>query len=205
MHKEILTDEQKKLLPLLKYFSKDFILVGGTAIALQIAHRRSIDFDLFSDKKIKRRSIKNYLSEKKYSKVELLQEEDDQIHFLVNNVKLTFFYYPFSVNGLYDFNNTIKIPSLINLAAMKALAIGGRSKWKDYVDLYFLLKYHFSINEVAKKAGNLFGGIFNDKLFREQLTYFDDIDYDEAVTFISEPVGEEEIRKFLISSATERF
>ena len=47
MHKEIFTKEQTDLLPLIKEFSKDFILVGGTAIALHIGHRQSIDFDLF--------------------------------------------------------------------------------------------------------------------------------------------------------------
>jgi len=46
MHSEILTNEQSELLPLIKLFSKDYHLVGGTAIALHIGHRRSIDFDL---------------------------------------------------------------------------------------------------------------------------------------------------------------
>ncbi|GIW64180.1 MAG: hypothetical protein KatS3mg092_0113 [Patescibacteria group bacterium] len=50
MFKNILTEEQIKLLPLIKLFSKNFYLVGGTAIALQIGHRRSIDFDLFTEK-----------------------------------------------------------------------------------------------------------------------------------------------------------
>lgn len=50
MFDNILTENQKKILPLIKIFSPDFYLVGGTAIALQIGHRRSIDFDLFSDK-----------------------------------------------------------------------------------------------------------------------------------------------------------
>ena len=48
MHKEILTDEQINLLPLVQLFNKDFGLVGGTAIAFHIGHRESIDFDLFS-------------------------------------------------------------------------------------------------------------------------------------------------------------
>ncbi len=64
MHKEILTKEQIELLPLVHEFIKDFGLVGGTAIALQIGHRRSIDFDLFSLKefdnaKIRKIIIKN--------------------------------------------------------------------------------------------------------------------------------------------------
>jgi hypothetical protein len=48
MQNNVLSEEQKQLLPLLKDFSKQFGLIGGTAIALQIGHRRSIDFDLAS-------------------------------------------------------------------------------------------------------------------------------------------------------------
>ena len=48
MHKEILSPAQKKLLPLIKKFNKNFYLTGGTAIALHLGHRRSIDFDLFT-------------------------------------------------------------------------------------------------------------------------------------------------------------
>ena len=55
MHDEVLTKEQKDILPLIAEFKKEFYLVGGTAIALQIGHRYSIDFDLFSFKEIKRK------------------------------------------------------------------------------------------------------------------------------------------------------
>jgi len=61
LHKEILTKKQIKLLPLLKSFSKDFGLVGGTAVALHIGHRRSIDFDLFTDKEFKNSSIRKII------------------------------------------------------------------------------------------------------------------------------------------------
>ena len=44
MHKEVLSKEQIELLTFVKQFQKEFYLVGGTAIALQIGHRRSIDF-----------------------------------------------------------------------------------------------------------------------------------------------------------------
>ena len=63
MNQEILTDSQRKLLPLLSTFSKDFGLVGGTAIALQIGHRQSIAFDLFSTKKFSNGKIRNILVE----------------------------------------------------------------------------------------------------------------------------------------------
>ncbi|MBF0452849.1 MAG: nucleotidyl transferase AbiEii/AbiGii toxin family protein [Candidatus Magnetomorum sp.] len=60
MYKTILTKNQLDLLPLIKKLSKDYYLVGGTAIALHIGHRRSIDFDLFTHKRIKIRQEITY-------------------------------------------------------------------------------------------------------------------------------------------------
>lgn len=205
MHKEILTKNQLHLLPLLKDFSKDYILVGGTAIALYLGHRFSIDFDLFTSKVIKRKSIKNYMIKNRHDVNQLIKEEEDQIHFMINEVKITFFQYPFSINETIDFEDIIKIPTLINLAAMKAFALGGRGKWKDYVDIYFLLKDHFSLNQIIKRSEDLFGEVFNDKLFREQLTFFDDINYDEEVIYMDTPIDKDEIKNFLIDAATEKF
>lgn len=48
MHTEIFSPGQIELLPYLKAFNRSFYLVGGTAVALHIGHRRSVDFDLFT-------------------------------------------------------------------------------------------------------------------------------------------------------------
>jgi hypothetical protein len=205
MRKEILTDNQIKLLPLLKDFSKDYVLVGGTAIALYLGHRRSIDFDLFTSKKIKRKSIKNYLIDKKYPVDQLIYEEEDQIHFIVNGIKITFFRYPFGIEGRTDFDGIIGIPELSVLAAMKAYALGGRGKWKDYVDLYFLMRNNFPLKSIIEKAEELFGATFNGKLFKEQLSYFEDINYEEEVIYLDKPIEKEEIKRFLIEAATQEF
>ena len=53
MHTEILSKEQKEILPYLAQFKKSYYLVGGTAIALHIGHRESIDFNLFKNSTIK--------------------------------------------------------------------------------------------------------------------------------------------------------
>jgi hypothetical protein len=205
MHREILTKNQIQLLPVLKNFSKDYILTGGTAIALHLGHRRSIDFDLFTSKKVERKSIKNYLVGKKYPIEQLLYEEEDQIHFIVHGIKITFFWYPFRIEDIVDFDGIIRIPDLLSLAAMKAFALGGRGKWKDYVDLYFLTKHGFSLRMIIEKAEALFGETFNGKLFKEQLSYFEDIDYEEEVIYLAKPIPREEIEQFLIKTATEAF
>ncbi|MFH1159295.1 MAG: hypothetical protein V1721_10535, partial [Pseudomonadota bacterium] len=51
----------------------------------------------------------------------------------------------------------------------------GRAKWKDYVDLYILLRDHFSLAQISEKSKDIFGAYYNEKLFREQVCYFQDI------------------------------
>lgn len=205
MHKEILTEKQKKLLPLLKLFSKEYYLKGGTALALQIGHRRSIDFDLFSDKNIKRRAIKAIIEENNYPSKDIIFEAFDQMHLIIDSVKLTFFSFPHKIDANINFESVINMPSILDLAAMKSYALGGRAKWKDYVDLYFILKDYYSLKEVSARAKEIFQDFFNQKLFREQLSYFDDVDYSEKIEYVKNEVIDDEIKNFLVSIATEPF
>ena len=205
MHSEVLTIEQRELLPLIKSFSKDYYLVGGTAIALHIGHRRSIDFDLFTTLDIKRKGIRNLIDKSGFAVENLLYEAFDQMHIVLNSVKITFFNFPYEISHPMDFDGIIKIPTLLDLAAMKTYALGGRAKWKDYVDLYFILKDHHELKELSARAEEIFGAYFNQKLFREQLCFFDDIDFSEKVDYMGKEIKEEEIRKVLMDIATTKF
>ena len=178
MHLKILSQEQTNLLPLINDFSRNYYLVGGTAIALHIGHRSSIDFDLFtSANSLNIKTIKDKIYKNGYGRYERLFEDTQQKHIIVSGVKVTFFCFPFSVPAETKFFKSIKIPSLLTLGAMKAFALGGRNKWKDYVDLYFILKNFHSLNEIEFTATKIFGDSFNGRLFKSQLSYFNDIDY----------------------------
>lgn len=204
MHKEVLSPEQKKLLPFIYEFSKQYYLAGGTAIALQIGHRRSIDFDMFTDKKISAGSIKNLLKKNNIA-YKIIHEAFDQFHIYINSVKLTFFEYPYRIKTKSVFNNIINMPELIDLSAMKAIALGGRAKWKDYVDLYFILKDFFSFTEIENKTSQIFQDAFNPKLLKQQLAYFKDIDYSEEIEFMpGYETDDNEIKKFLTEIATRK-
>ena len=205
MHNNILTYKQRKLLPLIKDFSKDFYLVGGTAIALHVGHRRSIDFDLFTGVDIKRRSIRNRIEKDGFAIQSVLYEAFDQLHVIVNSVKITFFNFPYEIVHPIDFEGIIRIPPLLDLAAMKTYALGGRAKWKDYVDLYFVLRDYHDLKKISSRAAEIFGNSFNAKLFREQLCYFDDIDYSERIEYVGEGIDDETIKMFLTDMATTRF
>ena len=204
MHDEILTKEQVELLPLVAKFQRSFGLVGGTAIALQIGHRESIDFDLFTlkDKGFKNNDIKRKITERK-SIDKTIVDKLGELTVLIKGVKFTFFHYPFEqVQFNEKIEDVIKMPDLLTLAAMKAHALGQRAKWKDYVDLYFILKDFHTISEIIKKTNNLFRNEFNEKMFRVQLGYFKDISYAEEVVYKEGfEVDSEIIKKALIEAS----
>jgi hypothetical protein len=205
MHEEVLTKKQIELIPLIRLFNRSFYLVGGTAIALHLGHRHSIDFDLFNPKPFNRKNIYKKIIENNYHIEKTLIATNDEYTLITNTVKMTFYNFPFEIPHKMRFKDIISLPTLLDLAAMKAYALGKRAKWKDYIDLYFIFKFHYSLNEVCKRAIELFNDLFSEKLFRAQLSYFDDIDYSEEVNYVVNPIHDEEIKKFLKDIATQPF
>lgn len=205
IHKEILTEEQIKLLPLVKKFIKSFGLVGGTAISLQLGHRRSIDFDLFSLKEFDNGKIRRMIKKEGWKIGRVYKDEDDQYTFFINNVQFTFFNYPYKLDFTKKLDDFLKMPDLLTLAAMKAFALGRRAKWKDYVDLYFIINKYHSIERIVKRAKKIFKGEFNERIFREALLYFDDVNYEEEVEYLPGfAVSDEAVKKALIEFSLEK-
>jgi len=202
MQPAILTQKQNELLPYLKVFKRKFYLVGGTAIALHLGHRRSIDFDLFCQTDVNKKDIRKKLESFPF-KIVKLSEDTDQIHFVINDVKITFFNYPYEIEHPLNFGQYFSLPSLLSLASMKAYALGRRAKWKDYVDLFFILRDHHSVEEISREAIKNFGQFYSEKLFREQLAFHKDINYSEPVEYLIDPPSEEEIRLFLIEKSVD--
>jgi hypothetical protein len=201
MHLEILNAAQLELLPTLSQFKREYYLVGRTAIALHIGYRESIDFDLFEEKAIRKQDVFSKLKNINY----IVSFADyNQINMLSNGVKITFFSFPYSVPLNSELRGILKMPDLLTLAAMKAFALDSRAKYKDYVDLYFIIKFHYSIYEISAKAISIFKEQFIEKQFIAQLGYFKGINYDEEVTFlIPNPLTEVEVQEFLINVSIE--
>lgn len=203
LHPEILNDAQRELLPLVAKFGREYYLVGGTAIALYLGHRRSIDYDLFKKAALKRKKNLDVIQASGFPYM-VTYNTSGQMNLVVSGVKLTFFQYEFDIKPVTPFGSVVKLPSLLDLAAMKAYALGRRSKWKDYVDLYFLIKDHFTIDQIADRASEIFGELFSGKMFRIQLSYFYDVDYTEDVDYlISNPPTDEQIKQYLITVSTD--
>ena len=196
MHDNALTKEGIRFFPLLNKF-KGFYLVGGTALSLQIGHRLSVDFDMFSDQPLSGRLLEHVKKVFAPASISLTYRAPDQLSLTINNIKATFFHYPYPIiNPLVEYRG-VALANIGEIAAMKAFAIGKRLAYKDYVDLYFLLKEkHVSIAQVIAIAEKKYGGDFNDRLFLGQLVSLDDIPT-QKIEYLRDPVDREALIQLL--------
>lgn len=144
LHWDILDGKRKSVLPLLKNLSEDgFYLVGGTAIALQLGHRESEDFDFVRKEQFDELQMKRKLEEIfKGHNIKFTQEELNTLSIDVDNgVELSFM-------GNYDYmllkplikTEYFDMASKEDIACMKLQALIGRSVEKDWADLYYVLQ-----------------------------------------------------------------
>jgi len=195
MHLEALKSEQKKIFEKLSLFS-NYYLAGGTALALQIGHRISIDFDFFSAKEIPSGLIKKVRRVFKGFEVKTILDHSEQLSVVVKGIKLDFVRYKFPlVLGLIEFKD-VKMLKVPEIAATKAYTLNYRGTFKDYLDLYFILKdKHSSLTDIREIANKKYKEEFNFRLFLEQLIYLDDLKK-EKIEFLGQPVSRKEMQEF---------
>ncbi|MDP3758422.1 MAG: nucleotidyl transferase AbiEii/AbiGii toxin family protein [Candidatus Daviesbacteria bacterium] len=202
MHLEVLEKKNRQIFSLLKYFP-GFYLAGGTALALQLGHRRSIDFNLFSSKKIPAYLIKEVEQVFVEWPVRILVNNNNELTVLVSDVKVTFLFYPFPILGKLNEFQKIKLLPAEEIAATKAYTIGRRGSFKDYIDLYFIIKNQVSnLEGIIEMAEKKYGENFNARLFLEQLVYLEDIK-DTDIVFLKKPVTKNSISSFFIKNISQ--
>jgi len=195
MHPEVLTNPAAELFPSLSRFP-DFYLAGGTALALQIGHRVSVDFDLFNDDDIPRSLLKKVQQAFDTADLVPLVNNSDELTLLVNGVKLTFLRYPYPPHDRLYAYKKVPLLSVPEIAATKAYTIGRRGAYKDYVDLYFSIADGYTtLLDIIYAAEEKFGTDFNSRLFLEQLIYIADLDSAE-IQFLKPLVMPREIVSF---------
>lgn len=198
-----LNKNQKEVLSkLTPFFRKEAVLSGGTALMLQFYYRKSYDFDLFFPYQIP----DNYLrlaSETFESDIKVLINNIDELTFTVSNeLKVSFIHFPFQRKYKPIEYSSIMISSCRDIASDKAYAIGRRPAYRDYVDLFVILKDKFSLKQIIEDAKEKFSGEFSEKLFLSQLIYFEDLK-DFVIDFIGKEYKKEEIQKFFQEQITD--
>jgi len=181
LHFEALDPGRKIVFEKLASFKKQGYLAGGTALALQLGHRISFDFDIFCEKEISNSIILK--ARKEFSIKETLVNSKEEFTFNdKNGVKVSFIYYPFDLGRfLIENPEGMNLLSAKGIALVKAYTLDRRGSWRDYVDLYFILKSKtINLETIIKEAKKVYRGIFSEKLFLSQLIYSDDINREEA-------------------------
>ncbi|MDP3917974.1 MAG: hypothetical protein Q8Q30_02260 [Candidatus Woesebacteria bacterium] len=199
---ESLNKDSREVFLKLKEFKKIGILGGGTALALQIGHRLSYDFDIFTDNK-----LNPYLwakSKKVFGKYSYRTfDKEYQLNLVTpESIYVTFFYdddYKSQFKAIKT--KSIDLMDIRDIATNKAFTIGRRPKWRDYVDIYSLLKgKYITLEKIISLSKNKFGRGFSEKLFLEQLTYWGDIKK-YKIKYIGEKVEPDEIKELLLFQA----
>lgn len=189
-------------------FLDNFVLVGGSAMAIRLGHRQSEDLDFFTyrdwfDKNEIFKTL-NIFKDK-----EILSKGKEQIDLKCNGVKISFT--NISSNTGWQFLNPsvenkiglIHIATLDQLSAMKTHVLFLRSAFRDYYDLYVLAKYHMDIEKIYNNAEKMIPGI-TFRLFTTALIYVKDIK-DENIDYLKPKynVNKEEIASFFESKIKE--
>jgi predicted nucleotidyltransferase component of viral defense system len=125
----------------------------------------------------------------------------DQISFITqNNVKVTFLWYYFKTLNLTVPTDSLSLASIDDITLDKAITIGRRAVWRDYVDVFYLLKNKYvDLEKIIKMAGKKFGGEFVSTQFLEQLRYFDDVKI-VPIEFTEKKYSDDEIKSYLQQS-----
>jgi predicted nucleotidyltransferase component of viral defense system len=184
---------------LLKFISSvpelsDFFLAGGTALALQIGHRISVDLDFFGNRQFTNEEILDLLSD--FKPLSIISQNKNILILNVQNIKVDFVNYRYRPIAEPVFTDSIRLLATSDIAAMKLAAIAGRGRKRDFYDLYFLLN-EFSLQRMI--------GFYNEKfndgselMVARSLTFFEDAETDEPPLLLNQEVLWDEVKKKIL-------
>jgi len=176
MYWQVLGKKQINLLKKLKFLKNyGFYLAGGTALALQIGHRTSVDFDFYTQRKFDSRKLREEFDER-FKNVQEIYIAKDTLELSVNGVEVSFFRYPYPFIKSPQEIEGILLASIEDISAMKILAISQRGKKRDFIDIYFLIK-KLGLKRIFEFVKKKYPK-FNIYLGLQGLVYFKDADED---------------------------
>lgn len=202
MYFEKVLDKQRlQLLPFFKQLPGKFYLTGGTALALQLGHRISYDFDFFTPDSFDSTLLLEELTTGVFKdlSVKVIQEAENTLDVLINEqVKASFLRYRYNLIYPLIEEKHLNISDIRDIAATKIVAAGQRATQRDYFDLYFILK-QITLKEMFEIAQKKYPN-FNRLHYLKSLTYFEDCD-SAPPNLIDSQVSFKEIKKTLYKEA----
>jgi hypothetical protein len=183
---------QRALWPELKQVPRQFVLYGGTALALRLGHRQSEDFDLFADAPVNPEELLETLPLLKGATVR--QKAPNTLTAVVHRadpVKVSFFGLSLRRVGEPDLTDdgVTRVATLRDIGGCKMAVIQGRSEAKDYLDIYALLRQGLEVAEMLGAAQAIYGEQFFPMITLKALAWFKDGDLPELPPEVKEALG----------------
>lgn len=205
MHPKVLSGEGWAVLRrvMAQGWSDEWVLAGGTGLALQIGHRYSEDLDFFHPGSFEPMTLVNRLAE--VGDVTIQSRAADTLHAMLDGLRLSFLRAdPPLLFGGTEYRKLL-LADPRDIAVMKVVAIGGRGSRKDFVDLYFHLTGGTTLESIFALVRRRFTDVdLNEYHLLKSLTYFEDAEAEPMPRMIRDVDWEEvkeriraEVRRFV--------
>ncbi len=176
---------------------KDYFLVGGTALALQIGHRLSIDLDLFTQTNFDTQILQNHLSINYGFYADFIAP--NTLKGFIEDVKVDFITHPYPLVQALIEEEAVRLASIVDIAAMKLNAIAhSGNRQKDFYDMYFLLE-QISLKTMLDAFQEKYPRA-NPVVPLKGLTYFEDIDFEIEYPVLKRQVSFDEVKARLTAA-----
>jgi len=150
-----------------------YYLAGGTALALHLGHRTSIDLDFFTESKVEEITIVDHL--RAVGNLRLDQMGEGTIVGNLDSVRISFFAYPFRLLDPLTEWNVLNVASIRDISLMKMVAIFQRGSIKDFIDMFFIVREFKPIDVLIQELSIKYVGVqFNTNHILRSLCYFED-------------------------------
>jgi hypothetical protein len=179
---------------------RTFYLAGGTGLALQLGHRRSVDFDFFRPQHFEPGDLLQQFGA--LGTVVARRAEVDTLTVDIDGVSTSFFAYTAPLlRPLLASPWSLNLAAIADIAAMKLSAIAGRGSRKDFMDLYCICRRELNLAQILQLFDEKFRGIPYERYHvMKSLTYFDDAEA-EPMPEMVQPVSWDEVKRFFLAEA----
>lgn len=173
-------------------FFQEMRLVGGTALALQIGHRKSIDIDLFGHYAVDEFEVSNQL--KQLGTFRVIKKSENILICIINDIKVDIVKYPYPWLHHPVKQDGLLLASSEDIAAMKLSAVTGKGSKKDFIDIYFLLQ-QLSLEKMLQLYEKKYDD-GNPFLVLKGLLYFEDAETEQSPVMLK-PIDWELVKTFI--------
>jgi len=182
-HFDILDKKRRALLPKLEFLRRDygFYLAGGTALALQIGHRTSVDFDFYTSRSFDPEILYQELKRQIAQLFPVHQAKETLMVGIPSGkerIEMSFFRYDYPLLEPLIKTEFLDLVSIEDIAAMKVIAITQRGTKRDFVDIYYLWE-QFDLETLLAMSERKYQA-FNRYIGLRALTYFEDAETDKS-------------------------